>query len=1002
MLKFLDVDKFARGLYPVTNTEYFIKSGEAHPQGLFSETIFGAVGSLERRQKYSYIDLHGKVVHPTGYRVLIKLDAKIEKFFSTESSFSLDSSGRLIETEDGVTGISEFIKLFPKIVFRGDSPEREKLIQVLKRSYAEGTLFVSKIPVIPADLRPAYKDAKGVDVIDPLNPFYLTILRRSFQIRSIGVGVLSDLFRFALQKAVNDCDSYIRTKIGKKSGVIRDQLLSKRVDFSGRAVIAPNPNLKVNEIGLPFKLAVSLFEPFIIHILVYSNKIDREELEKEMQGFVHTGLSVDSVKNVMKSIKGDHEIPKRLYDIFYSATEMAIANRIVLAKRDPDLHPENIRAFFPKLTKSDTLEICTLQVGGFNADFDGDTMSVYHPLTNEAQTEAKEKMTRPQTGVTSSSIAFELSSEMCVGLYLLSKPVHPKNSPVHVSDIDLETATNPYVAVVYRGRTTTMGKAILNSCFPEDFTFIDEVIGKRAANNLIGVVISKYGNKQGETTASKLSKVGFKFATIISPTIKLSDLEIPQEIYRLKARMKGASVEQASLLLEKMQKILIVYLKDTGLYSLVESGSTRGWDQPMQILIAKGIITDAKGNLLEPVQGSFSEGLSTTEFFRASGSARKGIIDRTLNTSDTGYLSRKLAYFLSPVEIDPFVKDCRTQVTLNLKVDDSLSRRLHGRFVIKDKKVEQFNPGEFKSGSMVSLRSPIFCKSFKICATCYGKLVERHKTPYVGMLAAQCIGERGTQLIMRSFHTGGAKIVKRDLLKDISSNEPMIDYTKLSSYLKQVDNRLVAMKDCKVIIDLSDYDVDDSIEFKEGVIQVKSLVSQVEFDDIMFFFILDYSCILYADKMSKSEGKVELSYKADSTILDVPTQVSEVREQVLYVERLIAGREIYRDVEHLYRRLLNVYSPPVSDMDSVHLEVLISQALRDKTNPSLPARLGRVWNPILMNIKKDIFSSGFLQGLAFENVNQAIITGLISAGELPESIIEKLMTRSLVETTKSA
>ena len=463
--------------------------------------------------------------------------------------------------------------------------------------------------------------------------------------------------------------------------------------------------------------------------------------------------------------------------------------------------------------------------------------------------------------------------------------------------------------------------------------------------------------------------------------------------------MKGASIEQSSILLEKMEKILIEYLKDTGLYSLVESGSTRGWEQPRQILIAKGIITDAKGNLLEPIQGSFTEGLSTTEFFRSSASSRKGIIDRVLNTSDTGYLSRQLAYFLSPVELDPFVKDCRTQTTLNLKVDDNLSRRLHGRFVVKDKKIEQFSPSEFRSGSIVNLRSPIFCKSFKICNTCYGRLIERHKSPYIGMLAAQYIGERGTQIIMRSFHVSGAKLLKRDVLKDISSNEPMIDHNKLSSYFKQLDNRLVATKDCKVTIDLSDYDIDDNIEFKEDVIQVKSLLSQVEFDDIMFYLVLDYPCILYVEKMSKVEGKVELSYKSDSTILEVPTEVSEMKEQVLYVQRLIAGREIYRDVEHLYRKLLNVYSP-VSDMDSVHLEIVISQALRDKTNPSLPARLGKVWNPTMMNIKKNIFSSGFLQGLAFENVNQAIITGLISAGELPESIIEKLMTRSLVEVHK--
>jgi hypothetical protein len=999
MLKFLDIEKFAKNLYPVTVADMFTRTGEPHTNGLFSESIFGPLGSLERRKSYSYIDLHVKIIHPTGYRVLMQLDRKLEKFLSTESLFSLDASGKLVESEDGVAGISEFIKIFPNIIFRGDTPERERLIRVLKRSYAEGTLFISKIPVIPPDLRPASKDDKGRDVIDVLNDYYIAIIRRSFLVKGSG-GALFELLKYQLQKAINECDDYIRSKIGHKSGIIRDQLLSKRVDFSGRAVIVPDPKLNVGEIGLPLKLAVSLFEPFIVHILVYSNKIDRAELDKEIQSFLATSLSVDSVNGIIKSIKGGHDIPKRLYEIFWTATEMAMEKRVVLAKRDPDLHPLNIRAFRAKLISGDTIGICTLQVGGYNADFDGDTMAVYHPLSDEAQLEAREKMTRPQTGVTSDSIAFELSKEMCVGLYLLTKTVHPKNSPIHVSDTDLETANNPYVAVVYRGNNTTMGKAIVNSCFPEDFPFIDQLLTKKLANDFVISVLSKYGNKQGEMTASKLSRVGFKFATIISPTLKLTDLEIPAEIYKLKQKMKGATVEETSALLSRMEKILIHHLKDTGLYSMVESGATRGWEQPRQILIAKGIITDAKGNILEPIQGSFTEGLSTTEFFRSASAARKGIIDRVLNTSDTGYLSRKLAFFLSPVELDPLVKDCRTQTTLNIKIDDALGKRLKGRFIVRDKKVEEFKPSEFKAGSVINLRSPIFCKSPKICHTCYGKLAERHKSPYIGVLASQYIGERGTQMIMRSFHVGGATLMKRDFLKDISDNEPMITYEKLSLYLKQVDNRLATTKDCKLVINMADYDVEESILFQEDTVRVKSLISQVEFDDIMFYVILDYPCILYSEKMIKTNDKIEFSFKAESSILEVSTEVYEIKQQVQYVERLIGGREIYRDVEHLYRKLLSIYSPPLTSMDSVHLELVISQALRDKSNPSLPARLGKVWDPVLVNIKKDIFSSGFLQGLAFENVNQAILTGLISSGELPESIIEKLMSRNLVEIKK--
>jgi len=997
MLKFLDVEKFSRNLLAVTNTEMFTRTGEPHTQGLFSEAIFGSIGSLDRRQRYSYIDLNIKIIHPEAYRILIQLDRKVEKFFSTESLFSSDKSGKLIESEDGITGISEFIKIFPKISFRGETSERERLIKVLKESYTSNTLFVSKLPVIPPDLRPAYTDAKGTRIIDPLNDFYIRILRRSFQVRSAGpTGIFSDLIRYGLQKSINDCDTFVRTKIGKKGGVVRDQLLSKRVDFSGRAVITPNPNLAVNQIGVPLKLAVSLFEPFLLHVLLYSNKINKEELEKEIENFLHTSLSVDSVKNVMKSIKAGHEIPSNLYEIFFNAAEMAIAGRVVLAKRDPDLHPESIRSFYPVLTRGNTLEICTLQVGGFNADFDGDAMGVFHPLTNEAQGEAKEKMMRPQTGVTYNSIAFELSREMCVGLYLLTKSVRPKNSPIHVSEEDLEKATDPYIAVVYRNKNTTMGKAIVNSCFPEAFPFIDTLLTRKVANELINSVLEKHGNKQGEQTASKLSKVGFKFATIISPTLKLSDLEVPDEIYKLKEKMKGVSIEQANVLLERMRKIMVVYLKDTGLYNLVESGSTRGWDQPMQILVAKGIIADPKGNLLEPVKSSLSDGLTTTEFFRAAAGSRKGIIDRVINTSDTGYLSRKLAYFLSPVEIDPFVKDCRTKKTLSLKIDEDLSRRLHGRFIEYGGKLVEFDPNLFRTGSQIDLRTPIYCKSPRICHICYGKLVERHKTPYVGILAAQIIGERGTQIIMRSFHLGVAKIVERSILKEIAENEPMISLDKLSSYLVQRDNRLTALKNCKVIIDMNDYDVGDSMVVEEDSIQVKSLLSQIEFDDVIFYLILDFPCNLYVEKkVEEGKERIELFYKEGSTILDVPTEVTEMKQQVNYVERLIGGKEVFKDVEHLYRKLYKVYAP-LSPMDSVHLEIVISQCLRYRLNPALPARLGKTWDPVLINIKKTIFSSGFMQGLAFENVNEAIKVGLISEEEIPPSIIEKLMTTPLV------
>jgi DNA-directed RNA polymerase subunit beta' len=270
--------------------------------------------------------------------------------------------------------------------------------------------------------------------------------------------------------------------------------------------------------------------------------------------------------------------------------------------------------------------------------------------------------------------------------------------------------------------------------------------------------------------------MGFKFATIISPTITLDDIEIPKEIYEMKEKLDKLPIEEADILLSKMEKMLVEHMKNTGLSDLILSGAGKGWGQPMQILVAKGIISDPKGRILTPIKGSFSDGLSTTEFFDASQGARKGLADRVLNTSSTGYLSRKLSYVLNTVELDLYKKDCGTKRTLKLKLDSDLIKRLIGRYVLKGGELILFENGDFKPGDIIELRSPIYCESKKICHTCYGELLKRHKTPYVGILASQILGERGTQLIMRTFHTGGAvTIKKKDVLSDIIENNFELD-----------------------------------------------------------------------------------------------------------------------------------------------------------------------------------------------------------------------------------
>mgnify|MGYP001470646657 CR=1 FL=1 len=1003
-LNFLNIEKFCRNLKPVTSTESFNRqTGGFHTGGLFSEIIFGPVGTKDRKTAYSFIELNCYVVHPTAYRLLVqRIDRKVEKFLTAEKYFSVTPAGVLIEDENGVTGIQNFIKLFPKIKFRGETKDREKLIKVLQDTYKEGTLFIRKLPIIPPEFRPT-QEIDGRQELDPLNNIYLSVLRRSVQIRSLKPSdALYDVMNAGVQRGVMEHDDFIRAKIGKKSGIIRGSLLGKRVDFSGRAVITVGPAIKINEIGLPLRLAVGLFEPFIIFQVMYVQKENLERLSTGIKTFLKAEVTVDSVKKILRSIKNNDKIPDDLYSLIFEATESAMKDRMVIAKRDPDLHALSMRGFTPVLIRGNTLQICPLQVKGFNADFDGDQIAVYHPLSDEAQKEIKEKMTRSFSGSSSTSMSYELSGEMFVGLFLLTKDKNlPTKSPISVSKADLDKlAVNPYEPVMFKGRNTTLGKAIINGCFPDDFKFIDEQLTKSRVQKILRELLLKYGDKITEDAAYKLGQIGFRYVTMFGPSVSLDQLEIPKEIYELKKRLDSATTEQAQEVLDKMRSIIMKEFKDTPIFDIIESGSSRGWDQPMQILAAKGIIADPEGKILKPIKNSFVDGMSPTQYFQMGYGARMGIINRVINTSDTGYMSRKLVYLLNSVEVHPNLKDCGTTKYINLKLDNNIISRLDHRFIY-DRGVKEFERNAHTIGETIKLRSPIYCISPKICHTCYGYLTLKHRTPFVGVLAGQVIGERGTQLIMRAFHTGGAvKITKRKVLDEILDNNPTLDSKVLSSCVKQEESDLVALKKFKVTFDMSFYEEGENLSLEEAKLRVRSLIATFTFEDgVSFEVILDYPVEFVANTVIKSSEKIILEYKKDDTIFTIPLDTGEVREQILYVERLISGREIFKDVDHLLMKLIKIYSPPVADMDLVHLEVLISQCLRHKDNTTLPARLALAkgkFTPVLGNIKKDIFSSGFLQGLAFENIGQAITTGLTSEKTSP-SIIERIMTGELVE-----
>jgi hypothetical protein len=1001
-LKLKDMESFAKGLIPVTSVESKTRTGELNPEGLFSEKIFGIEGSIHRTKRYSYIDLEAPIIHPAIFPIFKRLDQRIISLFSTDEYFDVDEKGYLVESEDGFTGIPAFIKNFRRIKFKAGTEARQKLIDVIDGAYKDKTIFITKIPVIPPDFRPEYEAENGRVISDEINSLYVGIIRKASQIKGMNSGPIYDVLVYGMQMAINEHDKYVQTKISKKSGLIRNSLLGKRVDFSGRAVSTPGPDLDINQVGFPLRIAVPLFEPFLIHYFLYSKNLQlQKEFRAEAEKYLEAPLSVDTLKRLFRSLRKGAEIPEALYEMIFSAAQIVMKDRVVIAKRDPVLHDGSYRAFYPILVRGNVIQMCSLQVEPFNADFDGDQMGFFHPLSDKAQDEAKEKMTRLVRSDNSKSVMFEISKEMVLGLYTMTKNVKRLQSPIAVSEEDLEKAIDPYIPVKYRGHNTTMGRAIFNSAFPPSFEFIDTLVTKKVVNGLVNAVIQKYGEPVAIHAFSKLEKIGFKFSTIFGSSITLDDFEIPDAIKELKKKIPNSSPEEVTRLEDQMVQILKDHLKGTAFYDIIESGAGKGWGQPKQILIAKGMITDTKGNLLSPIEGSFSDGLKTSEYFQAAAGARKGMADRALNTADTGYFTRQLVYMLSPVEADRNLLDCKTKRTITIKLNNDSIGRLDGRYHVKGSKIVLFNKNEYKPGDIIDLRTPIFCESKKICFTCYGNLLKRHRTPYIGVLAGSKIGERGTQLIMRTFHTGGAAtIASYDILGDILENDPLLSINKqtLKNYLDQTEAILYTKKPVKVTVDLDGYRTNDNIQYpntsnsKYDGVWMNHIIGKVEFDDLVFIMALDYRVVVKGD-FQKKGNQLIFTYKANEPILDIPTTAVEIKEQVNYIKRLLGGKMVYKDPSHLLMKILKVYGGSISDLDLVHMEVMCSQVLRDAQNPAIPARLGKRWNPKMANIKENVFSTSFIQGAAFENISKAIQVGLIEDPEFDQpTIFENILT----------
>jgi DNA-directed RNA polymerase subunit beta' len=722
--------------------------------------------------------------------------------------------------------------------------KRLKLCQGFAESHSRPEWMILEVlPVIPPDLRPLVPLEGGRFATSDLNDLYRRVINRNnrlknlLQLRTPDVIIRNE--KRMLQEAVDalfDNGRHGRPVTGAgnrplksmsdmlkgKSGRFRQNLLGKRVDYSGRSVIVIGPDLNLGQCGLPKKMALVLFEPFIIRRL------------KEM-GLVHT------VRSAKKMI--ERRTPE-VWDILDEVTK----GHPVLLNRAPTLHRLSIQAFEPKLIEGEAIRVHPLVCTAYNADFDGDQMAVHVPLSIEAQMEARLLMLAPNNlfSPASGKPVINPSQDIPLGCYFLTYlrdfPQHDVkakkgdvegrvpvfnsasevefaiaegglsvNDKVRFRNPDHKLAKRPYGDPSKAVIETTAGRVIFNEIWPEGLGFINTTVGKKQISDIIWRCFQTFGQKETVLALDRLKQLGFREATRSGCSIGITDMVIPQakagglenaykQIEEIEKQYRRGIITNG----ERYQKIIDIWTQvgeivadelfrtlehnegkkhHNPLYVMVNSGARGNRTQIKQLAGMRGLMAKPSGEIIErPITSNFREGLSVLEYFISTHGARKGLADTALKTADSGYMTRKLVDVSQDVIVTE--EDCGTANGITLSsiyqgdeeiVD--LKTRVYGRVSCETIHDPVDKSTIVKSGQLVlekeaahlakigveklKIRSVLTCESKRgCCSKCYGLHLGTHRMAKigeaVGIVAAQSIGEPGTQLTMRTFHVGGA------------------------------------------------------------------------------------------------------------------------------------------------------------------------------------------------------------------------------------------------------
>jgi DNA-directed RNA polymerase subunit beta' len=850
--------------------------------------------------------------------------------------------------------------------------EREKLAKrlsliagMIASNIRPEWLFLTRIPVIPPALRPMVALEGGRHATSDVNDLYRRVINRNNRLKKLidihAPEVILRNEKRILQEAVDALlDNSIRKSgaaagamtlaqrrplksladyLKGKQGYFRQNLLGKRVDYSGRSVIVVGPDLELDECGLPKHMALELFRPFVIAGLL------SRELAFNIRGAGR--LIEDGVAEVWEIL------------------EEAIAGKYVLLNRAPTLHRQGIQAFRPRLIEGDAIQLHPLVCSAFNADFDGDQMAVHVPLSEEAQWEAKNIMSanknilKPGSGDVTVLIGKPM--EIVLGVYWLTKVVEKvkgegeyfpsPNAAILASEydaIDLRAKINvlpvegkeKYAAFDGHTFETTVGRLLFNTVLPADYPFINETITKKVLGRIMNDCIVRYGLDAVPNIVNKVKRFGFDYSTRSGITWAIGEVSVPKEKESLvaDAAAKIAVVQKdfgEGLLSEEekrrmsieiwqgakgeIEKAVAAALNPMGSVSdMVKSGARGSMGQVTQMSGMKGLIQNTAGVTIEvPIISSMIEGLNPIEYFMSTHGARKGLTDTALGTAKAGYLTRRLF----DVAQDSIVteKDCGTKRGVKINrvsasgIQINYAETLRGR-VLAEGVQDQDGTTLFKAGHYLTAveaeaiatstvqsivaRSPMSCETrYGICQTCYGmdlttqELVDLGEA--VGTVAAQAIGEPGTQLTMRTFHAGGVASVGGDITSGLPRVEEVFEK-------RSPKNPAVISKSDGIVSEIKE-------EGREKVIVVAPAAGQGKKDGSAYEYLAPYPRVpLVKEGSTVVKGQILTDGSAD---------LDELFEY--------AGRAAVQ--EYIITEASKIYELQGAPVSRKHLEVVVKQ-----------------------------------------------------------------------------